>query len=157
MDSGWLPAGARCGKGGATVNRERGRALGEAMRDQGLLLAGANRQRLIAGVQARFLDALLNSLDGTATTDDIPDNLGAKYPKGGKYVGSAIRALAEKRMIRREGFAKSCRPSRHSCYVTVWRAARDLDAIRAERERLRRLVAALDAADEPNATQSDLF
>lgn len=109
---------------------------GRAARDAGMDQAAARKERQIRQGALSFLDALLASPDGTATTDDATDRLDGAYEDGGRWRGSITRRLAGKRLIRRIGFITSKRASRHAGPVGVWQI-QDAAAVERERDELR--------------------
>lgn len=135
-------------------------AAGDVAKAAGIALAATRRPGLAERFETRFLAALLDSPNDTATSDDAADDaeLIAHRPAGGKYVGATVNRLARQRITApvcaADGtrvYLPSIRPARHRTPVSLWRL---IDRPAAER-RLAELRAALAAADEP--TERTLF
>ncbi len=130
-------------------------AAGDAAKAAGIALAATRRPDLADRFEARLLAALLDSPDGTATSDDATDGIEliAHRRGGGKYVGATVSRLARQRVIApvraADGtrvYLPSIRPARHRTPVALWRL---IDRPTAER-RLAELRAALATAGDPD-------
>jgi hypothetical protein len=130
------------------------RRAGANLRDRGLSLAAADRQRQIAGGQVAMIDALLRSPDGTGTTDAAVADLNVEWSDGGKWRGAIPRALAHRGLIGPAGFTTSARTARREGPVRLWRLL-DRAGLHRERDRLTAWL----ASNPPPARQftGDLF
>jgi hypothetical protein len=73
--------------------------------------------------QLALLTVLLKSRSGKASTDDIVRDSSQPYGDGGKWLGPAVRKLADDGLIRHIGAERSKRAARHSGLLTVWEIA----------------------------------
>lgn len=94
--------------------------------------------------QCALLALLLSRRSGTATTDDIVRDLNAEMPDGGKWLGVAVRELADDGLIRWHKATRSKRRARHSGLLSVWQLCNRAAA----RRRLSALKAALQFVNE---------
>lgn len=86
--------------------------------------------------QLALLTVLLKSRSGKASADDIVRDSSKAYGDGGKWLGPAIRELADDGFIRRCGADRSKRQARHSGLLTVWEIA-DRASVKRKVRRLR--------------------
>ncbi len=121
------------------------RAEGERRRDVGMALAAARRPDRVTLGRLAMVQALVDSLDGTATIDDAttPEELEAGYEDGGRWRGTVTRSLVADGYAEIVGTTRSRRPSRHRGYIARLRLADRPAAV----EYLRRMTAALAAYD----------
>lgn len=117
-------------------DKAQGKAEGKLHRDAMTATVREFRQLETAEFQARFLRRIINSPDGVAAADDVPNDLRKKYRRGA-YVGAAIVGLLNAKIIKAVGRRASARPSRHGCEVKVFAIA--------DRRRAELKLAALDA------------
>ena len=84
-------------------------------------LLAAHREAVIRRAQRALLTVLLET--GSATADDVRELV--ELPPGidPKCFGAAPGVLARAKIIRADGFAKTCRPVGHARPVTVWELA----------------------------------
>ena len=116
-----------------------GIAEGEALKDQGLAVAGS-RFALTLWTQIAFLQALLAAPGHTATADATEADLSTKFPHGGKWRGSAINQLCKEGLLEVVGAERSTRPARHRGLLLRWRLV-DIARAFAKIAELRRLLA----------------
>lgn len=129
------------------------------LRKQAGIARAADRTALVWATQLAFLLAVSRAPDQTATLDAAVIDLGAKFDRGGKWRGAAVRQLAELGLIERAAVELSIRPARHRGYLTRWRAV-DPGEIADKINELRRLLAALETTNGTGpavATQPSLF
>ncbi len=125
--------------------------LGELLRDVGVLRATAKKERhepaelLLA--EWRFLDALLRN--GTATADDMVEDLNAEHDDGGHWLGGMFIRLSRRGLIVEIRSVKSCRKPRHRSRVLLWRIG-NLDAIELRRRDVK------ERLDKLNSTETIL-
>lgn len=100
-------------------------AEGERRKADALALLAARRETTIRRAQRALLRALLES--GTATADDVRAAVALLPGIGPKVFGAVPGALARAGIIRRVGYAETCRPAAHARPVSVWTLA-DRDA-----------------------------
>lgn len=95
---------------------------GERRRDAALCLLQNRKDWLVRHAQRRMLQAAVGREDATFTSDDAADDLAIKYDHGGKWIGAAVRALAETGLTEETGrWVKTCRPFAHGRRIPVWR------------------------------------
>jgi hypothetical protein len=129
-----------------------GIAEGEALKEQGLAVAGS-RYALALATKLAFLQALLDAPGHIATTDATEENLSAKFPHGGKWRGNAINQLCKEGLIEVVNAERSIRPARHRGLLLRWRLVNIAGAVTMI-AKLRRLLAVYgdtgpDAAGSP--------
>ncbi len=129
-----------------------GSAEGEALKDQGLAVAGS-RSALTLRTKLAFLQALLSAPGHVATTDATEDDLSTKFPHGGTWRGSAVDQLRKDGLIEAVHVEKSTRPARHGGLLRRWRLV-DVAGAFAKIAELQRLLAGYgdtgpDAAGSP--------
>ena len=151
VDSGGLSIGGDLNKqGAATMNNAEPndslRTEGERLRDVGMALAAARRPDRVTLGRLALVQALVDSLDGTATIDDAtpPDEMAAGYEDGGRWRGTVTRSLVADGLATIDGTTRSRRPSRHRGYVARLRLA-DRPAAIAYLQRMAAALAAYDA------------
>lgn len=125
---------------------------GEALKDQGLAVAGS-RYSLTLQTKLAFLQALLAAPGHTATTDATEADLSTKFPHGGKWRGTAINQLCKEGLIEVVSAERSTRPARHRGLLLRWHLVNVAGAVVKIAE-LRRLLAEIeskgpDAAGSP--------
>ncbi len=134
-------------EGAATMTAQTDdlRAEGERRRDVGMALAAARRPDRVTLGRLALVQALIDSLDGTATIDDAttPEEMAAGYEDGGRWRGTVTRSLVADGLATIDGTTRSRRPSRHRGYVARLRLADRPAAV----QYLRRMAAALAAYD----------
>lgn len=97
------------------------RSEGERRRDAALSILQTRKDWLVRHAQCRMMQAALGRDDATFTSDNAADDLAAKYDHGGKWIGAAVRALAEARLTVETGrWVKTCRPFAHGRKIPVW-------------------------------------
>ena len=94
---------------------------GERRKQDAFAMLTANREAVIRRAQRALLTVLLET--GSATADDVRELV--ELPPGidAKCFGAAPGVLARAKIIRADGFAKTCRPVGHARPVTVWALA----------------------------------
>lgn len=125
MDSfGLSPYGDLDTEGGATMSEHKAQAVdlvadGERRRDVGMALAAARRPDRVTLGRLALVQALIDSLDETATIDDAtsPEEMAQGYDDGGRWRGTVTRSLVADGFAEIVGMARSRRPSRHRGYV----------------------------------------
>jgi hypothetical protein len=102
--------------------RKAGQREGARRKDAALALLEARRDVWVRRGRRALLIHLLNI--GTGTADDVADLLGKRPDTiDPRWLGTVPGALAQAGIIRRVGYDKSCRPSRHASVLTVWQLA----------------------------------
>lgn len=98
-------------------------AHGERRKLAGMALAASplSRAVLIVRTKVAMVRALLTSPDGTATSDDTVEELGAEFADGGKWRGGVFSDLSSAGIMEGIGYRLSVRPSRHRAPIAVWR------------------------------------
>jgi len=105
------PDSRKAGQEEGASRKEAAHALLEARRD--VYIRRARRALLL-----RLLDA------GTATADDVAGRIGpTDHGMDPRWLGTVPGPLAVARIIRRQGFTTSARPSRHASIITTWELA----------------------------------
>ncbi|QDT10198.1 hypothetical protein [Planctomycetes bacterium K23_9] len=99
--------------------------------------------------QLALLTVLLKRRSGKATANDIVRDSSAVYPDGGKWLGPAIRQLADDGLIRLCGACRSKRTSRNSGLLSEW----ELIDRKAAKQRVKRLKNALSFAQTKNGSE----
>jgi hypothetical protein len=103
-------------------DRQAGQGEGESRKEAAHALLEAHRDVLIRRARRALLSQLLGA--GTATADDVVDRIG---PTGNgidpRWLGTVPRPLALAGIIRRIGYTKSARPTRHASVLSVWELA----------------------------------
>ena len=102
------------------MNANEGRELGEELAECGIQRAAIKHEAQIRRGSWLFLNAILASPDGCATTDAATDAPLTKYPDGGRWRGSIPKRLKAAGLIVSFSLAKSERPARHAGYLAVW-------------------------------------
>ena len=97
-----------------------GRELGEELAERGIQQAAIKHEAQIRRGTWLFLNAILASPDGCATTDAATDAPLTKYPDGGRWRGSIPKRLKAAGLIVGVQAIKSARPARHAGYLAVW-------------------------------------
>lgn len=128
-----------------------GRELGEKRAERGIKRAAFSDELQIRRDTLRFLDSLLASPTGCATTADTVNDLAGKFGDGGKWRSSVPKRLKAEGLIASESVAKSCRVARHAGYLTEWRL---IDRSAAERYRSELWVTLQKVAGESTAIDS---
>ncbi len=128
VDSGGLSIGGDLDtEGAATMTHspqdDSQRAEGERRRDIGMALAAARQPDRVTLGRLAYVQALVDSLDGTATIDDAttPDELASGYEDGGRWRGTVTRSLVADGLAEIVRITRSRRPSRHRGYVALLR------------------------------------
>ncbi len=106
---------------GGEVDRKSLCKDGETRRDIGMAMAAARRPDRVTLGRVRLLQALLASLDGTASIDDAStaDELQTGFADGGRWHGTITRSLVADGFAIIANLTRSVRPSRHRGYVAV--------------------------------------
>lgn len=86
--------------------------------------------------QLAMLEALLRSPGDCVTVDTIVRDLNRPFADGGRWLGRAIKQLADDRIIRSVGAVNSRRKPRHGGLSRVWELL-DADAAKLRAKRLR--------------------
>jgi hypothetical protein len=103
-------------------DRKTGQEEGERRKDAAHSLLEARRDVYIRRARRALLLQLLDV--GTATADDVADRIGPTDPRiDPRWLGTVPGPLAIARIIRRQGFTTSARPSRHASIITTWELA----------------------------------
>jgi hypothetical protein len=105
-----------------------GRQRGEALKADAFANLEANRERWVLRGRRALLATLLDA--GVATADDVRDAVTLPPRLSPKCFGSVPGLLARAKIIRADGYAKTCRPTAHARPLTVWRL---IDAPAAQR------------------------
>lgn len=105
--------------------QSRNQAEGERRKADALALLAARRELVVRRAQRALLRALLES--GTATADDVRAAVELPPDIDPKVFGAVPGSLARAGIIRRVGYAETCRPAAHARPVSVWTLA-DRDA-----------------------------
>ena len=103
------------------MNSPEGRERGEKRAKRGIRRAAHKHEPQIRRDTVRFLDCLLSSPNGCATTDAATDDLKRKHADGGKWRASIPKRLKTIGVIVAERVVKSTRPARHAGFLTEWR------------------------------------
>lgn len=103
------------------MSPDEGRERGEKRAKRGIKRAAFKHGPEICRDTLRFLDALLASPTGCATTDDATADLLAKHADGGNWRSNVPKRLKAAGLIVFVRVVKSARPARHGGYVTEWR------------------------------------
>lgn len=127
-----------------------GRAEGERRKGDALALLTDRREAVVRRAQRALLTTLLET--GSATADDVRDQVEVPEGVNPKCFGAAPGPLARAGIIRHTGFAKTCRPEGHARPVTVWALAD-----RAAAERWLRNHPDRPDHDAEDGTQGTLF
>lgn len=96
-------------------------AEGERRKLDAFAVLTANREAVIRRAQRALLTVLLQK--GSATADDVRELVELPPGINAKCFGAAPGVLARAKIIRADGFAKTCRPIGHARPVTVWALA----------------------------------
>jgi hypothetical protein len=101
--------------------RRAGRAEGERRKDASLDTLGARRERYVIAGRRALVKAMV--ANGTATADDVRDQV--ELPEGidPKCFGSVPGPLARAGIAERVGFVTTTRPSAHARPISVWKIA----------------------------------
>ncbi|MCD0459212.1 hypothetical protein [Roseiconus lacunae] len=102
----------------------------------------------LRAAQLALLRVLLKRRSGKASADDIVRDSSKAYPDGGRWLGGAIRQLAEDGLIRCCGAKRSKRTSRHSGLLCEW----ELVDRRKARQKVKRLELGLRFVKESDST-----
>ncbi len=94
---------------------------GERRKADALAVLSTHREAVIRRAQRALLTVLLET--GSATVDDVRELVELPPGVGPKCFGAAPGALARAKIVRADGFAKTCRPVGHARPVTVWALA----------------------------------
>jgi hypothetical protein len=94
---------------------------GERRKLDAFAMLTTNRETVIRRAQRALLTVLLET--GSATIDDVRELVELPPGVGPKCFGAAPGVLARAKIIRADGFAKTCRPIGHARPVTVWALA----------------------------------
>lgn len=105
-----------------------GEAEGERRKQDAFATLTATREAVIRRAQRALLTTLLET--GLATADDVRELVELPPGVGPKCFGAAPGPLARAKIIRADGFAKTCRPVGHARHVTVWALADGEKAMR---------------------------
>jgi hypothetical protein len=105
-----------------------GRDEGERRKQRAFATLTANREAVIRRAQRALLTVLLET--GSATADDVRELVELPPGINAKCFGAAPGVLARAKIIRADGFAKTCRPVGHARPVTVWALADRAKALR---------------------------
>ena len=97
------------------------RCEGERRKADAFALLEAHREAVIRRAQRALLTVLLEH--GTGTADDVRELVELPPGINAKCFGAAPGVLARAKIIRADGFAKTCRPVGHARPVTVWALA----------------------------------
>jgi hypothetical protein len=98
-----------------------GREEGERRKQDAFAVLTTNRETVIRRAQRALLTVLLET--GSATADDVRELVELPPGINAKCFGAAPGVLARAKIIRADGFAKTCRPVGHARPVTVWALA----------------------------------
>jgi hypothetical protein len=102
--------------------RKAGQEEGESRKDAAHALLENRRALLIRRARRALLIRLLQA--GTATADDVADGIGLTGNGiDGRWLGTVPGPLALAGIIRRAGYTRSARPTRHASILTVWQLA----------------------------------
>ena len=101
-----------------TADRNRGRVMGEARKLDALALLADRRDLIVLRGRRAPLAAMLAV--GQATADDVQDALDMPDGIDPVCLGAVPGALARAGIIRRVGYAPTCRPGAHARPVSVW-------------------------------------
>jgi hypothetical protein len=101
---------------------------GERRKQDAFATLTANREAVIRRAQRALLTVLLET--GSATADDVRELVELPPGINAKCFGAAPGPLARAKIIRADGFAKTCRPVGHARPVTVWALADRNKALR---------------------------
>jgi hypothetical protein len=96
-------------------------AEGERRKQDAFAVLTANRECVIRRAQRALLTVLLET--GSATADDVRELVELPPGINAKCFGAAPGPLARSKIIRADGFAKTCRPIGHARPVTIWKLA----------------------------------
>jgi hypothetical protein len=94
---------------------------GERRKLDAFAVLTANREAVIRRAQRALLTVLLET--GSATADDVRELVELPPGINAKCFGAAPGVLARAKIIRADGFAKTCRSVGHARPVTVWALA----------------------------------
>ena len=94
---------------------------GERRKQDAFATLTTNRETVIRRAQRALLTTLLEN--GSATADDVRELVELPPGINAKCFGAAPGVLARAKIIRADGFAKTCRPVGHARPVTVWALA----------------------------------
>jgi hypothetical protein len=97
------------------------RCEGERRKADAFAVLTANREAVIRRAQRALLTVLLET--GSATADDVRELVELPPGINAKCFGADPGVLARAKIIRADGFAKTCRPVGHARPVTVWTLA----------------------------------
>ncbi len=100
---------------------------GEYLRDEALRRFRRRRPELVRRIQREFVRHLLDH--GPATSDAARTSVPIPRGVDPRVVGSAVRGLAEVKLITSVGRRKSRRPAAHARKIDLW-AIRDPDTAR---------------------------
>ncbi|MEN6406360.1 MAG: hypothetical protein ABFC77_07810 [Thermoguttaceae bacterium] len=94
------------------------RCEGERRKADAIGLLSAHRETIIRRAQRALLAAILET--GSATADDVRELVELPPGIGPRCFGAVPSPLARAKIIRADGFVKTCRPEAHARPVTVW-------------------------------------
>jgi hypothetical protein len=107
---------------GTPEDHKAGQEEGERRKDAAHLRLEAHRDVRIRRARRTLLLRLLEV--GTATADDVADNIGPIDPTiDRRWLGTVPGPFIVASVIRRAGFTKSVRPIRHASIITIWELA----------------------------------
>lgn len=96
-------------------------AEGERRKLEAFAILTVARKTVIRRAQRALLTVLLET--GSATADDLRELVDLPPGINAKCFGAAPGVLARSKIIRADGFAKTCRPVGHARPVTIWKLA----------------------------------
>lgn len=103
-------------------DRQAGREEGKRRKNAAHDLLASRRGWLIRRARRALLTCLIDV--GTATADDVAERMGPGDSNiDPRWLGEVPGPLARAKIIRRIGYAASCRPNRHASIISTWELA----------------------------------